>query len=184
MPAATSTDDVQAAHEAVVRRSRRSRSRKGCARGRLRWRCRARWRRCPSPAANRPAGQRRAELVGHRGREVAGHQRPEDRDADRATHLASRVVHRASPTPALARGSEPMIESVHGAMTCDMPTAISIVTTMTWNVLLFGSNVVKSTNDSRDDARGRPRRPSCCRSGCTQIGRHRSEDHHRDRPAA
>ena len=36
----------------------------------------------------------------------------------------------ALPTPALARGSEPMIESVHGAITCDMPTAISIITKM------------------------------------------------------
>ena len=40
-----------------------------------------------------------------------------------------------------------MIESVHGAMTFAMPTAISIITTMMCNVLLFGSNVEKRTND-------------------------------------
>ena len=54
----------------------------------------------------------------------------------------------ALPTPALARGSEPMIESVQGAMTCDMPTAISIITKMMCSVLLFGWNVEKRTNES------------------------------------
>ena len=37
----------------------------------------------------------------------------------------------AEPTPAFARGSDPMIESVHGARTFAMPRPISAVTPIT-----------------------------------------------------
>ena len=40
----------------------------------------------------------------------------------------------AEPTPALARGSDPMIESVAGAMTLPMPRPSAHVTRMTWRV--------------------------------------------------
>src|SRR5438552_12652149 len=53
----------------------------------------------------------------------------------------------ADPTPALARGSEPMIESVHGAMTFAMPIPRSMVMRITCSTLLFGWKVVNSTSD-------------------------------------
>ena len=53
----------------------------------------------------------------------------------------------ADPTPALARGSEPMIESVHGAITFAMPAPIIIVTTITWSTPLFGSKVRNNSSE-------------------------------------
>src|SRR5712691_10296066 len=53
----------------------------------------------------------------------------------------------ADPTPALARGSEPMIESVHGAMTLAMPAPITRVMAITCRTSLFGSRVVNSASD-------------------------------------
>ena len=38
----------------------------------------------------------------------------------------------AEPTPALANGSDPMIDSVAGAMVSPMPSAKTIMRHMTW----------------------------------------------------
>jgi hypothetical protein len=59
----------------------------------------------------------------------------------------------AEPTPALARGSDPMIESVAGAMMLAIPRPMSIVIAMTWRAALSGVNVRNSTNDVPTRAR-------------------------------
>ena len=43
----------------------------------------------------------------------------------------------AEPTPALARGSDPMIESVHGAMMLAIPRPMITVMAITWSALLL-----------------------------------------------
>src|SRR3954451_2163430 len=50
----------------------------------------------------------------------------------------------AEPTPAFSRGSDPMMESVQGAMTLAIPNPNSMVTAITWNTLLVGSKVTNS----------------------------------------
>ncbi len=57
----------------------------------------------------------------------------------------------AEPTPALARGSEPMIESVAGAMTLPIPRPISMVTPMMAQHGAGGPISARNANSEIDD---------------------------------
>ena len=61
----------------------------------------------------------------------------------------------AEPTPALARGSEPMIESVAGARMFAIPRPSSMLMPMTGSVELDASSVLNSSSEAGHEQRGR-----------------------------
>ena len=85
----------------------------------------------------------------------------------------------ADPTPAFARGSEPMVESVHGAITFAMPIPINIVMPMRWNALTVGWNVERSTSETVINSRPKGHDDLVADLGDEATRQWRKDHHHR-----
>ena len=86
----------------------------------------------------------------------------------------------AEPTPAFARGNDPMIDSVAGATTWAMPNALNAVTVMTHHAAVSVWNVAMSTSDSDEDEQP-GRDDGLVAEHAHPSRRHRGEDHQHDR---